>query len=164
VFRRAMAPEPPIEVLLGGQPGAGKTRATALVAKELYPDAGVTPIVGDDFRQFHPDYRRTLREDPLRTPEVTAAAVGRWVQMSVEHAVEHRFPVLVEGTWRNAGVPLRAAEMAQGAGYTPAGSCGSAARRWNPATTPSTSATTVSTARSRPMVRSDRHASRKSAS
>ncbi len=117
VFLDARAVDRPVAVLLGGQPGAGKTRAARLVTQSLYAGAGVTPVAGDDLRRFHPDYGRTLRGDRLRMPQVTAAAAGWWLEASIEHALNHRFPVLVEGTWRDVAGPLRGAGDARAAGY-----------------------------------------------
>lgn len=117
VFLDARPEARPVAVLLGGQPGAGKTRAARLVTRGLYPGLRVTPIAGDDLRRFHPDYGRTLRGDRLRMPEVTAAAAGWWFQASIEHALAHRFPVLIEGTWRNVAGPLQGAGDARTAGY-----------------------------------------------
>ena len=74
---------------------------------------GLSAIVGDDYRQFHPDYDRVMREDPLRMPDVTAEAAGKWVQMSVEHANEKGYSALIEGTWRNAQTPLQGAREAK---------------------------------------------------
>lgn len=104
VFRGAEPSAQPTTVLLGGQPGAGKSNAGRLAAGQV--PGGVVSIVGDEFRQFHPQYREVMRDDPLRMPDVTAQAAGRWIQMSVEHANEHGYSALVEGTWRNAQGPL----------------------------------------------------------
>lgn len=110
VFRGAKPQTEPTTVLLGGQPGAGKSRAGEVAAAHAGDD--LVPIVGDDFRQFHPDYRRAMNEDPLRMPDVTAQAAGRWIQMCVDHAREQGCSILIEGTWRNAQVPLEAARAA----------------------------------------------------
>lgn len=106
VFHRAQRQESPTTVLLGGQPGAGKSRAAEIATERA--GANVVPIVGDEYRQFHPDYRRVMAEDPLRMPDVTAEAAGKWIQMCVDHAREQGYSTLIEGTWRNAQVPLRA--------------------------------------------------------
>lgn len=114
VFRSAQPVDRPSTVLLGGQPGAGKSRAGEMAAAES--GGSLVPIVGDDLRQFHPDYHRVMREEPLRMPEVTAAVSGRWIQMCVDHAREQGFSALIEGTWRNAQVPLEGARAAKADG------------------------------------------------
>lgn len=98
----------PVTVFLGGQPAAGKTRAQ----KELVRDysGGLLSIVGDDFRQFHPDYERLLLEDPLSMPDATAPAAGYWTGKAVGYADAHGVSCIIEGTWRNASTVLGEAE------------------------------------------------------
>lgn len=103
----------PVTVFLGGQPGAGKTRAADRLTASY---DGLVPIVGDELRVFHPDYSDLVHENPLKMPEVTAQASGRWIQMCVDYAVDNRVSSLIEGTWRNPRVVLDAAEVAVGAG------------------------------------------------
>lgn len=111
IFRDAQGQESPTTVLLGGQPGAGKTRAAQMAIDRA--GAQVVVLGVDNYRQFHPDYRRVLADDPLRMPDVTAEAAGRWTQMCIEHARENNYSVLMEGTWRNAQVPLETARAAR---------------------------------------------------
>ena len=103
VFRHAKTQEKPVTVFLGGQSAAGKTSGQDL-AKRLHP--GIIPIVGDDYRQYHPDYRRLLKEDPLRMPDETAGLAGRWTGMCVDNADEWGYPIIIEGTWRNVATVL----------------------------------------------------------
>lgn len=67
----------PCTVFVGGQPGAGKTRATHLVRVSGLHDGPLLPVNGDDLRQYHPDYDRLCDEEPLAMPERTAKASGR---------------------------------------------------------------------------------------
>lgn len=111
VFARAEQSERPVTMLLGGQPGAGKSRAGDLATAAA--SGSVVAIVGDEYRRFHPAYEETLKADPLRMPDVTAQAAGRWIQMCVDHARDQGYSMLIEGTWRNAQVPLEAARAAR---------------------------------------------------
>ena len=74
----------PVLVMLGGQPGAGKSRSMSRVADE-YPAA--VAVIGDDFRRHHPDYDALMSspETSMQMPQVTAQAAGRWVEMSIEY-------------------------------------------------------------------------------
>lgn len=110
IFRGAQRQESPTTVLLGGQPGAGKTKAAQMAIDRA--GAQIVVLGVDNYRQFHPDYRRVIDEDPLRMPDVTAEAAGAWIQMCVDHAREQGYSILIEGTWRNAQVPLQAARAA----------------------------------------------------
>lgn len=89
---------PPALVYTGGQPGAGKSRANERVAQAR---PSLVPIIGDDLRQFHPDYARLMREDPLSMPEATAQASGRWIGMAADYLREQRADVLIETTLRS---------------------------------------------------------------
>lgn len=115
VFRRAKAQLHPTTVFIGGQPAAGKTSGQEL-ARNLHQD--ITPIVGDDYRQYHPDYKRLLEENPLHMPEVTAELAGVWTGMCVKHADEYGYPIIIEGTWRNPATVLDEAERCKRLGRT----------------------------------------------
>lgn len=102
-------------VLLGGQPGAGKSRA-AQFAAELHGRELVV-INGDDFRRFHPAFKRLQRDEPERMASVTQAVSSPLVERAIEHARAHRVSVLVEGTFRDPAVALRTAEAFCEAGF-----------------------------------------------
>ena len=101
----------PVTVFLGGQPAAGKTRAQ----KELVHDYSgrLLSIIGDDFRQYHPDYERLMREAPLDMPDATAKAAGYWTGRAVGYADTHGVSCIIEGTWRNKRTVLDEAEKAR---------------------------------------------------
>ncbi len=102
-------------ILIGGQPGAGKTRATDEVLR-VYPER-VVNIVGDDLRAYHPAYRELQREAPALMPDATAQASGAWVRMSIDYALENRISVAVEGTFRRPEVTLSEATRFHAAGF-----------------------------------------------
>ena len=101
---RAVRSLPSTTVFLGAQPGAGKTRGQELV-KKLY-GGRILPIVGEDFRQYHPDCKRLMSDDPLAMPGITAKAAGIWTGMAVKYADDHGVSCVIEGTWRNAPTVL----------------------------------------------------------
>lgn len=107
------SPEP-VTYFLGAQPGAGKTRGQMFIQR-LCPGY-LMPIVGDDFRQYHPDYDRLMETDPLSMPDVTARAAGVWTGMAVEYADGNRISCVIEGTWRNAATVLDEARRARSLG------------------------------------------------
>lgn len=124
IFDRAIAPtlfgtatrsRSPLLILIGAQPGAGKTRAGRDAAHES--GQHVTRIIGDDLRRFHPAYRQLLTEHPSAMPDATAQASGAWVERSAAFAADHRISALVEGTFRNPAVPLGTATRFTDAGF-----------------------------------------------
>lgn len=112
VFGKSEHDPAPLTVFLGGQPGAGKT-AGAKTAQALNPEHQITPIIGDDYREFHPDYFALVQEDPLSMPSETSHAEGEWIGMCVSHADREDYSVSIEGTWRNPATVLDEAARAK---------------------------------------------------
>lgn len=106
--------QPPRFVSVGGQPGAGKSGVLRDM-RLAHPDAVV--VNGDELRQFHPEYGRLMREDPLRMPEVTAPASGPWVGMSNEYLRGERVSAIVETTLRDASMLQGEFQAFKDAGY-----------------------------------------------
>ncbi len=61
----------PEVVILGGQPGAGKTELT-LEAQRILRFNGVE-CNADDFRTYHPQYDEIIKQSPDYYPDLTAA-------------------------------------------------------------------------------------------
>lgn len=114
-FGAATATEHPVVILVGAQPGAGKTAAGARAIKKIKQP--VIRIIGDDFRPYHPDFEALLSGNPADMPDGTAQASGAWVRKSINYAIEHRISVLVEGTFKDADVPMDTARLFQDAGF-----------------------------------------------
>lgn len=106
----------PLLVLLGGQPAAGKTRAQQVVLREHAAD-DLVEITGDDLREYHPDYARLADHAPLAMPAATASVSGGLVSLALDHALAHRYSVLLEGTFRDAGMVTATATRFAEAGY-----------------------------------------------
>ncbi|MFJ4167805.1 zeta toxin family protein [Microbacterium sp. NPDC089698] len=116
LFARARPSSDPLWIGIGGQPGAGKTHGRDR-ALRLNGGTMVTAIIGDDLRAFHPDYQRLLHEDPLAMPAAPIPASARWVELALEHAREHQYNVLVEGTFRRPEITLGTARRFHDSGY-----------------------------------------------
>ena len=108
--------EQPVLVLLGGQPAAGKTRAQhAILAQHVADD--LVEITGDDLREYHPDFRRLATRAPFEMPAATAPVSGGLVKLALDHALERRYSVLLEGTFRDPGMVTGTATRFADAGY-----------------------------------------------
>lgn len=129
VFGRiAPASGRPTFVLLGGQPGAGKTRAQDAIARSHPAMAAVT---GDDFRIHHPDFVTLAKTDPLGMPNTTSAVAGPLVRRCLDHALgkryddagalvderAERYSVLLEGVFSNPDMVLNTVEEFAAAGF-----------------------------------------------
>ncbi|QKW32461.1 zeta toxin family protein (plasmid) [Nocardiopsis flavescens] len=108
-------PDDPVLVLVGGQTGAGKTRAVDTITAR-HPDR-LVPINGDELRAFHPRYRHIMRTEPLEMTGATGQAAGAWIARSLDYALEHRYSVLLEGTFRNPLMVVQTARRFREAGY-----------------------------------------------
>lgn len=116
--RQAIFPPVPtgdrLLVLLGGQPAAGKTRAQAAILAE-HPE--LVSITGDDLRAYHPGYRDLAVNDPLAMPAATAPTSSGLIRLALDHAIEHGYPVLLEGTFRDPAMVIDTAARFAEAGY-----------------------------------------------
>ncbi len=108
----------PCTVFVGGQPGAGKTRAVHMILDMGLHEGTLLPVNGDDLRQYHPDYDRLCDEDPLSMPIQTAEASAEWIRRTMAYSTANRISTIVEGTWRNASTVLDEASNAKLNGRT----------------------------------------------
>ncbi len=104
----------PALVLLGGQPGSGKSRAGARLLAE---HDGMVALSGDELRIFHPQYRELVSAQPEQAGEVFAEATRPWVRAALEDSVVGRRSLLLEGTFGNPEVTLATAVRFREAGF-----------------------------------------------
>ena len=107
----------PVAVILGGQPGAGKTRLLNDASTELQVRGATVIINGDDLRSFHPAYARLRRTDPLNAARYTDHDSGRWVEKLIAAAQERRVNLVIESTMRRPDVFVRTGGQLRSAGY-----------------------------------------------
>src|SRR3546814_14004842 len=62
LFASARTAERPTVIVLGGQPGAGKTPMQSLATREFAGRGGIVKIIGDDLRAFLPHYHELQRD------------------------------------------------------------------------------------------------------
>lgn len=116
IFREEIVPEltaglrgvdRPAAVVLGGQPGAGKSAMQSAAELEFKSRGGALAIVGDDLRAYHPGYRALVRQDDKTAAYYTDRDSGQWVEKLIAYAKEQRFNLVIEGTMR---VPEKVAQ------------------------------------------------------
>ena len=108
--------ERPGAVLLAGQPGAGKTRLSALAVSLMGGDAAF--INADDYRRYHPNYRRLYAEFGSDCVDMTHAFSGMVTERLIQRLSSIHFNLVIEGTGRTVDVPRRTAEALTAKGYT----------------------------------------------
>ena len=113
IFADAQASDIPVGVIVGGQPGAGKTRAVDRARREH--DA--LEIPSDDLKTFHPDYDRLMATDPLAMPDATDPAMNAWRKMALDEAVQRRSSLVFETTMRRPGMAEATASTIRDGGF-----------------------------------------------
>ena len=106
-------------VIVGGQPGAGKTQVKLSAARELgrYGDA-VAYINGNELRPLHPRYAALVAADNTTAADKTGTDVGLWVERGIREAAAGRFSSVIKTTMRQPEVVRRTAGQ-----FTKAGCC-----------------------------------------
>lgn len=104
----------PTLVLLGGQPGAGKSRASARLLTE---HDSMVELTGDELRIFHPEYRQLTTNRPEQAPAILAETTREWVRAAIKSSLEERRSLLLEGTFGDPEVTLSTADRFRDAGF-----------------------------------------------
>lgn len=106
-------PSAPKAIVIGGQPGAGKTSARKILA----PPRDFATVNGDDLRAFHPQFAQIIRHHLQRLAEETAGVSGQFVAASIAWFIKHRFNLTWETTFRSGDALVRDLVQARSAGY-----------------------------------------------
>lgn len=107
----------PTAVLVGGQPGSGKSYAILKIQAHLASTAGPSVVVsGEELRHYHPRWHRHDESDVHAATE-TRADVGRWYARLAKDAVEARVNVIFESSMRDTQAVLDLARLLKDAEY-----------------------------------------------
>ena len=98
---RTAAQEKPKAILLGGQPGSGKTALAAETMQEFRTKGGAIVIDADRMREENPHYKQISREDPQNAADRTQEEAGEWAARLTMTAAENRRNLIVDGTMRS---------------------------------------------------------------
>ncbi|CAJ0902851.1 hypothetical protein R20233_04844 [Ralstonia sp. LMG 32965] len=98
---RTTPQEHPKAILLGGQPGAGKSALAAEAVRELRASGGAVVIDADRMREENPRYKQLSKEDPQNAADRTQKEAGEWATRLTMAAVENRRNLVVDGTMRS---------------------------------------------------------------
>lgn len=115
-FKHLLKPsENPLVVILGGQPGSGKSVLTEYIQIESRNNFFV--IDGDYIRTFHPHWIYLLKNLEDSAPNLTQNDSNKWVEKLRNDAIKSRTNIIIEGTMRNSEVPLNTARLFKNSGY-----------------------------------------------
>ncbi|NJP82512.1 AAA family ATPase, partial [Streptomyces sp. AA8] len=100
--RNAVPQERPVVLIVGGQPGAGKTRVADLVQAALDARGGAVRIGRDLYKNAHSRYTALLADD-VRTAGVKVRPdTSRWQAAVEDHVRAHGFDAVVESALADA--------------------------------------------------------------
>jgi len=100
-LERTQPQEHPRAILLGGQPGAGKSELAAEAVRELKPSGGAVVIDADRMREENPRYKALSKEDPQNAADRTQKEAGEWATRLTMTAAENHRNLVVDGTMRS---------------------------------------------------------------
>jgi len=105
--------ENPKVVLLGGQPGAGKSGLENMVnIKKNY-----VSISGDDYREYHPRFKEINLEYGREASKYTQQWAAEITEKLIKELRKEKYNLIIEGTLRTAELPLKEANAFKKAGY-----------------------------------------------
>ena len=105
--------ENPKVVLLGGQPGAGKSGLENLInIKKNY-----VSISGDDYREYHPRFKEINLEYGREASKYTQQWAAEITEKLIKELRKEKYNLIIEGTLRTAELPLKEASAFKKAGY-----------------------------------------------
>lgn len=116
VLNRCHTCDRPQAILLAGQPGAGKTELSTMMIARLNGDAAF--INGDDYRRYHPNYRRLYEEYGSDCVEMTQPFSSAVTEQLVRKLSDHKLNLVIEGTGRTVEMPRSTAGQLAEKGYT----------------------------------------------
>ena len=107
----------PVAIILGGQPGAGKTALLTQATETLRASGPTVVINGDELRPYHPAYSGLQRTDPLNAARYTDHDSGKWVEKLIAEAQERRVNLVIESTMRRPEVFSATSATLHSSGY-----------------------------------------------
>ncbi|MFI0990588.1 zeta toxin family protein [Streptomyces exfoliatus] len=100
--RGAVPQEPPVVVLVAGQPGAGKTAVANLVQAALKQRGGAVRVGRDLYKRAHRDYAAALAADVRTAGAKVRPDTTGWQAAVEDHVRDRRFDAVVESALADA--------------------------------------------------------------
>jgi len=106
----------PEGIITGGTPGAGKSVFVELAKTRL--NNNLLVIDGDQFRRYHPNFLKLQKLVGADIAFVTGPFYGKMVRNILTKAMEHKYNVIIESTFKSVDSPLDYLKALKAAGYT----------------------------------------------
>ena len=94
----------PEGIITGGTPGAGKSVFVKLAKNRLNDNLLV--IDGDQYRKFHPNFAKLQKLVGSDIAFVTGPFYGKMVRNILTKAMDHKYNVIIESTFKSVDSPL----------------------------------------------------------
>ena len=115
--RNADPVENPVIILVGGQPGAGKTSLVTSGVRDLSATGATVQIVGDNLRSYHPQFEAFQNTDAESASQFTHHDASRWTDKLLIEAASRRLNIMFENTMRSPEAASFLAQQFRVAGY-----------------------------------------------
>jgi len=110
-------PETPEFIILGGQPGAGKTGELNASTQTANKKGATWTINADDFAVYHPYYEQMQTQYGAKAADMVRGITSEWVKRTITAAQERRVNVVFESTMRQPDVVKRTVSEFREHGY-----------------------------------------------
>lgn len=105
----------PVAYILGGQPGAGKSKLTYMIYEKL--NGNIITINGDEYRKEHPKFeelQEIYKDDyVIYTQEFSSKITNKLI----EKLSDEKYNLIIEGTLRTKEIPINTLHLLKSKGY-----------------------------------------------
>lgn len=109
VLEKMIPSRQPKAMILGGQPGAGKSGFIQHIKENSENNENYTVINSDDLRGFHPFYFDLLKKNEENASDLVQDCCNFWTKKIIDLAINNKSNVIIEGTMRNPQIPIETA-------------------------------------------------------
>ena len=113
-----VAQEKPRAILLGGQPGSGKSELARMAQHELSQNGRAVVIDADKLRERNPAYWALSITDPKNAADLTHKEAAEWARRLTTATVQGRRNLVIDGTMQDPKGILTLAAKLREHGYT----------------------------------------------
>lgn len=107
----------PYVIILGGQPGSGKSTCIQEIEQEQRFKGNIIAICNDDVKPFFPNYVKLLTNAPDKTSNIVQPYANVVVNKLREEFSDKKYNLIIEGTMRTSETPLNTIRTLNAKGY-----------------------------------------------
>jgi UDP-N-acetylglucosamine kinase len=107
----------PFLIIIGGQPGSGKSTCCVNIQKSLTGDNNALFIDMDELREFHPEYQSLNKNNDKFAALYTGPDAGKWSELLLRNAANKKYNIVYESTLKNVETICLIAQSFTKSGY-----------------------------------------------